>query len=356
MAQWLIDTAEVPAIIGPATSTNTLAVFNNIARPGGTVLMSPSATSPAITALPDDDLMWRTVPSDAIQGQAIFAHLQERGYEKIGMVYLNDAYGNGLLNAVQRPLCDAGLCGEENFLALGYEADEEGNVELDQVNSVLGRLQTFSPDVLVFVGFVKAGTRILNSAALSGFDDLPVVLTDGMQHAEIIANIDNENLLRNSVGTAPASPAGTVFQTFRNRYRSRWDAEPAVYNAQAYDAMYLLGFAIAAAGDELSGAAVANNLMRMSSGVEVTAAGDQWNLGIGILTESPDATFDFQGTSGPLNFDNETGEAAADIEGWYLDVEQGTVESLGVIYTGTGEFRPFMSPNEPEKEPPPEQE
>lgn len=362
MAQWLVEIARVPAILGPATSSGSIQVFNNVARGSGTLMISPSATSPAISNLDDDGLMWRTVPSDAIQGRAIFEYLQTRGYQKIAMIYLNDAYGQGLLDAVQTPLCDgAAGCGPDVFNAQPYTAEADGTVSNQDVNGLMDGLTEFGPDVLIFVGFVEAGTSILNTAARSGFDDIPVVLTDGMQNADIATNITSTPLKRNIIGTAPASPAGAVYQGFSTRYRGKWGADPQVYNAQAYDAMYLLGFAMSAAAEAgINGARIARNLTRVSSGEAVRAAPGDWNKGVSALRMADDSTFDFQGTSGPLNFDNRLGEAAADIEGWYLDVEAGTVSSLGVVFTGEGDFdaMSFRTPyedeggQEPEPDPP----
>ena len=41
------------------------AILTNVAMPNGIVMISPSATSPALTADPDNGLFFRTAPSDA---------------------------------------------------------------------------------------------------------------------------------------------------------------------------------------------------------------------------------------------------------------------------------------------------
>ena len=40
-------------------------------------LISPSATSPEITELPDDGYVFRTAPSDALQGQVLADAMEE---------------------------------------------------------------------------------------------------------------------------------------------------------------------------------------------------------------------------------------------------------------------------------------
>lgn len=345
LADWLIKSARVPAIIGPATSTNTLGVFTDVARPNGTLIISPSATSPAITDLDDDDLLWRTVPSDAAQGRAVLARLQERSYQRIAMIHLDDAYGRGLVNAVQFPLCELDRCGEANFRALPYRAESDGTVTLSTVTQIKAELQDFAPDVIVFVGFVEGGIAILGDLASSGFDDLPFILTDGLRQEELIDGIGNSTLLGNVLGTAPASPEGAVYRVFANSYRGRYGEDPGIYNAQGYDAMYLVAFAMAGVEGQVTGGAIAAQLKRMSAGEPVLARGEDWTKGVRILRGSADATFDFSGASGALDFNPDTGEAPADIEGWYFDVMNGTVESYGVIYTEDGTYLPPMSPD-----------
>ena len=56
-------------------------------------MFSPSATSPALSTLEDNDLFFRTSPSDARQGQVIAELLQEKGIKSIAMTYTNNDYG-----------------------------------------------------------------------------------------------------------------------------------------------------------------------------------------------------------------------------------------------------------------------
>jgi len=64
-AQRLITAERVSAIVGADCSGATTAVLQNVAVPRGTLMISPSSTSPALTAVRDNDLFFRTAPSDA---------------------------------------------------------------------------------------------------------------------------------------------------------------------------------------------------------------------------------------------------------------------------------------------------
>jgi branched-chain amino acid transport system substrate-binding protein len=64
-ADRMVNSEKVTALVGPLCSGETIAAANNAAIPGGVVIVSPAATSPAITALDDKDLVFRTTSSDA---------------------------------------------------------------------------------------------------------------------------------------------------------------------------------------------------------------------------------------------------------------------------------------------------
>src|SRR5262249_23729260 len=70
-ADRLINTEKVVAIVGAMCSGVTIAVANTVAVPAGVVMISSSATAPTITGLNDKDLVFRTAPSDAYQGEVL---------------------------------------------------------------------------------------------------------------------------------------------------------------------------------------------------------------------------------------------------------------------------------------------
>jgi branched-chain amino acid transport system substrate-binding protein len=69
----------VNGIIGGDCSGVTGAILQNVAIPNGMVMISPSATSPGLTTMEDNDLFFRTSPSDAREGEVMADILMERG-------------------------------------------------------------------------------------------------------------------------------------------------------------------------------------------------------------------------------------------------------------------------------------
>ncbi|RAW46126.1 branched-chain amino acid ABC transporter substrate-binding protein [Halorubrum sp. 48-1-W] len=96
-ANALVD-AGFGAVVGPAASNVNLQVADQVFIPNGVVGISPSSTSPDVTELDDDDYVFRTAPSDLLQGPAMaqLASGDRVGAESSGTLYLNDAYGQSL--------------------------------------------------------------------------------------------------------------------------------------------------------------------------------------------------------------------------------------------------------------------
>ena len=80
-AERLITSDKIKAIVGADCSGVTTAILQNVAMANGVVMISPSATSPALSDLPDNDLFFRTAPSDARQGVIISELLLEKGFK-----------------------------------------------------------------------------------------------------------------------------------------------------------------------------------------------------------------------------------------------------------------------------------
>ncbi|MCB1388173.1 MAG: ABC transporter substrate-binding protein, partial [Rhodobacteraceae bacterium] len=107
-AERLVTSDHVMGIVGADCSGVTGAILQNVARPNGVVMISPSATSPALSTAEDDGLFFRTAPSDARQGQVVADILRDRGISSIAISYTNNDYGAGLADSIQAAFTAAG--------------------------------------------------------------------------------------------------------------------------------------------------------------------------------------------------------------------------------------------------------
>ncbi len=230
-ARHLVDVGHAKAIIGAGASSVTIETFNRVAKPNRVLMMSPSATSPAISNLPDEGLLWRTVPSDAVQGRAIAEYIIHSGFKVVAVVNRNDAYGNGLAAAIQTRLCTASsfACTPDTFLNRGYSAeDKTPQQEADQA-AIVTFLEAKRPDAVVLVGYIPDGIAFLNYAREKSFS---FILTDGMRDVALLGTLAGQvgvidkDILCTLVGTNPASPSGELFNQFALRYEGKFSGPP----------------------------------------------------------------------------------------------------------------------------------
>ncbi|NUN14733.1 MAG: ABC transporter substrate-binding protein [Myxococcales bacterium] len=342
-AEHLINVVGVDAVVGAVASGVSIEVFNSVAKDKGVLMISPSATAPSLTDLPDEGLMWRTAPSDSVQGGAIASHLLSLGQKKVAVINREDAYGNGLSEAIQKVFCgaDKDNCSENRFMSRIYGDDSTSS---DQSAAIV-ELKKFLPDIVVLISFFDDGIAFLKLTEGTTMDRF--ILTDGMRDKTVIGEIsgkiaNSDALLCKIVGTVPADPSGDAYQAFSLRYKAKWGDSPGAFNAHAYDATYIVMYAIAGLGlepNELDGKKIAGEIQRLTDGPLIDVGTSDWNGTIQSLRNNKQATVDIRGASGDLDFDLATGEPkSTNIEGWRFDLEKNDVVSFGVMYSSSGEY------------------
>ncbi len=300
-ADSLVD-AGYPAIVGPAASNVNLQVTRQSFIPNQVVGMSPSSTAPAVTDLDDDDYIFRTAISDALQGPvaADFA-MEEFGAETAGTLFLNDDYGQAL---------------EESFVNAfegeGGEALNRVSFEPEQPSytSQLDEALDDEPDFLFVVGFPQSGIQLFRDYydAYQDEVELPIVVTDGLIDNDLPEEVGNS--MENVWGTAPAA-AGPGAEQFAEMYEEEWGESPGPFVAGAYDAAAVLILANAAAGEN-DGTAIRDNIRPVSDegGTEVTIA----NLAEGVELAAAGEEVEYRGASSDIVFDENGDVASADYD------------------------------------------
>jgi len=89
--------AGVPAVCGTASSGVNVPVSQEVFIPNEVVGCSPSSTALSVTNLDDDDFIFRTAPSDRLQGRVMAQVASERiGAGSAATLYVNNDYGQQL--------------------------------------------------------------------------------------------------------------------------------------------------------------------------------------------------------------------------------------------------------------------
>jgi len=235
-AERLITSEGVAGIVGATCSGATTAVLNNVARPNGMVMISPSATSPALSTIEDDGVFFRTAPSDARQGEIIGKIMIDRGITTAAMTYTNNDYGKGLSDAIQAAF-------EANGGTITAVAPhEDGRADY---SAEVATLAAAGGDVLIVAGYVDQGGRGMIQAALDtgAFDRF--ILPDGMVGDALTDHFGAD--LDGSIGTNPGtdSPGAAMLAELSADKGFKGD-DP--YVPEAYDASAILLLAMQSAG------------------------------------------------------------------------------------------------------------
>lgn len=237
----LVTVEKVAAIIGGDCSGVTGAVLQNVARPNGVVMISPSATSPALTTAPDDGLFFRTAPSDARQGEVMAQVILSRGIKSVAVTFTNNDYGKGLSNSFVNAFKAAG--GKITTTA----AHEDGKADY---SAEVGALAAAGGQALVVAGYVDQGGRGVIRAAIDAGAFKTFVLPDGMVGDSLVKAIGAP--LNGSFGQVPGtdSPGAGRFQEMA---KAAGFNGTSAYAGESYDAAALLLLSMEAAKSARSG-------------------------------------------------------------------------------------------------------
>ena len=284
--------AGYPAVVGSASSNVNLTITREVLIPNEVVGMSPSSTSPDVTDLEDNDYVFRTAPSDALQGPVMAQVANDRvGASTTATLYLNDAYGQAL---------------EETYVAgceeRGIEVTNRVSLEPEQASysaqwqDVLGS----DPETVMLIAFPASGIQLFTDYYNDFAGDETIIVPDGLIDDSLPTEVDND--FSNVVGTSPAS-AGPGADFFASSYEEEYGSSPQVFNAQAYDAMAVYILAQVAAGGDADGTAVRDNIRPVANpeGTEITPS----ELADGIEMLMNGDEINYQGASSPVNFDDE---------------------------------------------------
>lgn len=235
-ADRLITAEGVKALMGADCSGVTGAILQNVARTNGVAMISPSATSPALSTAEDDGLFFRTAPSDARQGVVMTEILMDKGIKTVALTYTNNDYGKGLADSFAAAFTAAG--GTVTINAPHEDDKADYSAEVASLASAGG-------EVLVVAGYTDKGGKAIIQASLDSGAFSTFVLPDGMVGQKLVDDIGEG--LTGSFGQFPGtdSQGAEIFQGMATT--AGFDGTSA-FAPESYDAAALIMLAMAAAG------------------------------------------------------------------------------------------------------------
>jgi branched-chain amino acid transport system substrate-binding protein len=307
----LVEIDKVPALVGALSSGVTFAV-SSITIANEVVQISPASTSPAITDLDDNDFVFRTCVSDALQG-VVHGDLAEfLGFKTTSVIYVNNAYGKGLAE-VFREVFEAK--GGKVLAMVPYEEGKpsyRGEVEA----AIKG-----NPEVLQITAYPVDGNKMLVQAVELGYQG-KFLFPDGMK-GEAVAGGPASKYIEGSFGTAPGPIQVAAAEQFEADYTAKFGKSTVPFRGESYDAVALIALAIQKVGSDFlkmsraeQGRAIRDNLRAVANapGVEVTY--NEFAKAFDLLKAGTD--INYQGIAGPCAIDENGDMSEGAIEIWWI--------------------------------------
>ena len=291
----IVNVEQASIIVGPLCSGATIGATQAVTIPAGVVNISPSATSPAITGLDDNDLVFRVCPSDAYQGVTIAKLARSMGYSKLAATYANDDYNAGLHDVFVKAFKELGgtITGDQM-----HEANKAS------YRAELATLSSGGPEALaIFAYYNGSGITMLRQSLENGFFS-KFIGGDGMIAQEVIDEIGADNLGDAVFTKGTAAESSSHFKTFAGLF----DRPSDPYTAQAWDAVMIAALALESAGGATRDLIGHVRSVANAPGVEV-GPGD-WAKAKALLAAGKE--INYQGIAGANEFD-----ANGDVAGIY---------------------------------------
>ncbi len=311
-AERLITAENVVGIMGADCSGVTTSIVNNVGVPNGVTMVSPSATSPALSTIEDKGFFFRTAPSDARQGQVLADILKDKGITKVAVTFTNNDYGKGLAESFAAAFQATG-----GSIAISA-AHEDGKADY---SAEVGALAAAGAEHLAVFGYVDQGGKgiIQTSLDTGAFDKF--ILADGMIGDSLIAAIGKD--LEGTIGTLPGSESDGAAKFKEVATAGGLAKNDGPFMPESYDAAALMILAMQAAGST-DRAAIQGKMMDVANAPGEKILPGELVKALDILKSG--GQVDYEGASN-VTF-TEVGEAAGSYK--ELVVKDGKFETVKV--------------------------
>jgi ABC-type branched-subunit amino acid transport system substrate-binding protein len=277
---------KIDVLIGPSSSVLVERLLPK-AVAAGVAMISPAATAPGLSTLNDSGLLFRTIPSDSLEGTALAGLVVKAKGAKVAVIYFGDDSGKAINGSLAKNVVKAGGT---------MVAAQRFDASTKDLAGVVAAVSKAKPDAVVLASPFSAmeqNKALLTQLSAAGLGGGKLWLTSGnlADYSQALP----AGLLNGVNGILEGAEPSAAFTA---RVKA---ADPAVtdvrYSAEAYDATILAALAATVAKND-SGAAVAAALPGVSSGgIKCLSYGEC----LDVLKTQTD--IDYDGISGPISFD-----------------------------------------------------
>jgi branched-chain amino acid transport system substrate-binding protein len=317
----LVKSNKANVIIGEMASSATIPMAQSVTIPNHIVQISPTSSAPQISDIADNGYLWRTYPSDTLQGKVLAAAVLD-AFGKGATVNVgarNDAFGTAL-----KALFVA------QYTKLGGKVGVNIAWNPDQTNfdSEMGQLVGGSPKGWVIIDFPETFQKYVASLVRTGkWDASQTFMTEALRNTSVLDPIGNPVVgLRGTAASAAGGPAGASFAAYWKKVVK--GAKPYTgFEGTALDAANV-AFLAAVQGCSSSPAKIKANLVSVSGppGVKVTYL--QMAKAIKLIQAGKQV--DYEGAFSPVDFDKAGDIGSAVFEIWKYSAV-GKIDTLKTV-------------------------
>jgi branched-chain amino acid transport system substrate-binding protein len=317
----LVKSNHANVIIGEMASSATIPMAQSVTIPNHIVQISPTSSAPQISDIKDNGYLWRTYPSDTLQGK-VLAQAVVDAFGKgatINVGARNDAFGTALKQLFV-----------SRYEALGGKVGVNISWNPDQANfdSEMGQLVGGSPKGWVIIDFPETFQKYVAALVRTGkWDASKTFMTEALRNTTVLDAIGNPVVgLRGTAASAAGGPAGASFAAYWKSHVT--GAKPYTgFEGTALDAVNV-AFLAALKACSSSPAKIKANMLWASGppGTKVTYL----QLAKAIKLIRAGKQVDYEGAFSPVDFDAAGDIGSAVFEIWKYS-GAGKIDTLKTI-------------------------
>ena len=225
----------VDAIIGPTSSTNTLATLGT-AVDAGVLTCSPTASALALDSFPDNGLFIRTIASDSLQAKALATLVESSGSSSAVVVYVDDNYGRPFAQAARLAVLSEGT---SVTAMVPFNASEE------TMASAVAAVVATQAEVVVVIADGTTGPAIIAAIDNASAITRTYVVNDAIRRPAVSAQPFGRSLGARIEGVSPI--AYPTSESFMESLRGVNPSATGLFAHNAYDCLNVIALAAQAA-------------------------------------------------------------------------------------------------------------
>jgi len=246
-------------VILTASGSETIPVAEQVTIPNQILQISYAAVSPYVSVLPADegqDLLFRTNMTGSAQGIVLAKAAIDKGYQKLAILYVDDALGQGISQVFT-----------DNFENWGGQVvaavPHSTEVQTSYVDE-LTQAVVDGAEALIVISFPQHILVFLQEAMVGNFfENFFFVMA---QQTETVIN-SMGSMLEGVCGTVPAMVFTDSLEKFNSRYQAEYGTLSSPLAGNAYDAVVvatLAAYAAQANGESMTPITIRNHLREIT--------------------------------------------------------------------------------------------